>query len=157
MAKVSIDDPSEGCPCDDDGQCGTGQYCAQDDGCEATGACNIPPVECPDFAEAVCGCDGVTYLNSCVAQMMEVSLDSRFSDGCPCGDNTDCGAGQYCALGDKCGVVDGGDPMGTCDFRPADCEGEPDEPVCGCDDVTYDNECEANLAGVTVATDGACP
>lgn len=29
-------------------------------------------------------------------------------------------------------------------------------PVCGVDSVTYNNGCEANLAGVTTFTQGAC-
>jgi len=30
------------------------------------------------------------------------------------------------------------------------------EPVCGCDDQTYSNSCEANKAGVTEYTEGEC-
>ena len=157
LAEVSIADTSDGCPCDDDGACGTGQYCDLGSTCTAPGNCNIPPSSCEgESINAVCGCDDVTYANRCEAELAQVSIED-LSDGCPCEDNDACGAGQYCALGDQCGVVDGGAPMGTCDFRPTDCDGEPDEPVCGCDGVTYDNECEANLAGVTVATEGACP
>jgi hypothetical protein len=29
-------------------------------------------------------------------------------------------------------------------------------PVCGCDNVTYNNECEAKCAGVSNYTSGAC-
>ncbi|WP_018479813.1 Kazal-type serine protease inhibitor family protein [Pontibacter roseus] len=31
------------------------------------------------------------------------------------------------------------------------------DPVCGCDNKTYGNACEANRAGVTAYTQGACP
>lgn len=30
------------------------------------------------------------------------------------------------------------------------------EPVCGCNDQTYSNACEARKAGVTEFTDGGC-
>jgi hypothetical protein len=29
-------------------------------------------------------------------------------------------------------------------------------PVCGCDDMTYANECNAKAAGIDVAHDGPC-
>lgn len=31
------------------------------------------------------------------------------------------------------------------------------DPVCGCNDVTYGNECEANAAGVPSFSPGECP
>ena len=47
-----------------------------------------------------------------------------------------------------------------------DCEsGNPDNncvcyeiyaPVCGCDEVTYPNDCYAECAGITDYTEGAC-
>ena len=30
------------------------------------------------------------------------------------------------------------------------------DPVCGCDNVTYSNSCEADKAGVTSVVPGAC-
>jgi len=30
-------------------------------------------------------------------------------------------------------------------------------PVCGCDDITYSNECTANCAGVEIISVGKCP
>ena len=52
----------------------------------------------------------------------------------------------------QCGAADA---TGVCEARPDVC---PDiyAPVCGCDDQTYGNECEANAAGVSVASSGAC-
>jgi len=30
-------------------------------------------------------------------------------------------------------------------------------PVCGCDDITYSNECAANCADVEIVSNGTCP
>jgi hypothetical protein len=46
--------------------------------------------------------------------------------------------------------------MGVCSKRPQDCR-EVWLPVCGCDDVTYGNACEAARAGQSVQQKGRCP
>jgi hypothetical protein len=79
----------------------------------------------------------------------------RSSGGCqPCGGigGVQCPAEQYCDYGDQCRVPDG---SGTCYWRPRSCS-DIDVPVCGCDDRTYSNACQATMAGVTVLHRGAC-
>jgi predicted secreted protein len=65
-----------------------------------------------------------------------------------------CGAGSYCdyAAAASCGA---GDQTGKCDTKPQFCPALV-LPVCGCDGKTYNNSCEANRAGASVHTAGAC-
>ena len=65
-----------------------------------------------------------------------------------------CGEGQFCnyAADAGCGFADA---TGTCARLPEVCTREFD-PVCGCDGRTYGNSCNANAAGVAVASRGAC-
>ena len=62
--------------------------------------------------------------------------------------------GTYCRLepAAQCGAAD---RMGVCAPLPEFCTKEY-QPVCGCDDQTYGNACEAAAEGVSVAREGAC-
>lgn len=68
--------------------------------------------------------------------------------GLPCPD------GQICDI-DVPNACSGADLPGICKVKPEVC---PDvwEPVCGCDGVTYGNECERLMAGVQLDHTGAC-
>jgi len=65
-----------------------------------------------------------------------------------------CDAGEYCnfAPGAQCGAAD---QTGTCAPIPQVCTLEYN-PVCGCDDMTYGNACEAASNGVSVLHPGEC-
>jgi hypothetical protein len=67
-----------------------------------------------------------------------------------CDDNDGCDPGELCLK--KTGKCD---KKGKCELRPNACTAIFD-PVCGCDDRTYGNECEAWRAGVSVAAQGEC-
>lgn len=84
---------------------------------------------CTADNDPVCGCDGVTYENPCVA---EASGIATYGDG-PC-----------------TGCVDPAqvDPLAPCVTTY--------DPVCGCNGVTYLNSCEADKAGVLSTTPGLC-
>ena len=51
-------------------------YCHYPDGaCQGPGACEERPEVCPYLWDPVCGCDGETYANSCIAAAAGVSVD----------------------------------------------------------------------------------
>ncbi len=65
-----------------------------------------------------------------------------------------CAAGLYCAfpLDAHCGAAD---QSGVC-TRIAEMCTEQYDPVCGCNDKAYPNECYAAREGISVAAKGAC-
>jgi hypothetical protein len=71
------------------------------------------------------------------------------------GTNT-CQSDQFCSY-DPAAICGRADATGTCQPRPTGCTGGADVQVCGCDGVTYDSECLANMAGTSVDTQGPCP
>jgi len=146
-------------------QCGAGQFCdfAPDAACGAadqTGTCQENPDFCTEQFDPVCGCDGQTYGNACAANAAGVSVASEGecapASGADCGGllGASCGDGEFCnfAPDAQCGAAD---QTGTCEPTPEVCT-FIFAPVCGCDDQTYDNACAANVAGVSVASEGEC-
>jgi hypothetical protein len=139
--------------------CAEGSYCAHAPGsCDDTGACEARPQICPDVYLPVCGCDGKTYPNACYAARAGSSLDHEGAcevANSECGTllGLPCGAGEFCELPENtCSSADLG---GVCVEVPEACTQEWD-PVCGCDGVTYSNECSRRAAYVQKDHDGAC-
>lgn len=70
-------------------------------------------------------------------------------DGGSCATSGDCGPGEYCA---KSSCSDG---KGMCDRRPLLC-GADGPPACGCDGVTYWNDCLRRQGGASASKPGEC-
>ena len=102
--------------------------------------CRQPaPSFCIAEYDPVCGCNGVTYSNSCEAMAAWVrtwrwgACEEPLACVCPDGR-----AGTRCRK-----------PV------PSSCSSEYN-PVCGCDGATYTNKCTAFQAGIRTLRHGAC-
>jgi len=78
-------DPSVECV--DNSDCVKNHFCAKSCGqCESPGICLKYPEICPSVVTPVCGCDGVTYNNFCVAAVSGVSI--AYHGACVPSENT---------------------------------------------------------------------
>jgi hypothetical protein len=142
--------------CTDNEQCPSGEYCQKPIGhCDGLGACRPRPEQCPDVVDPVCGCDGRTYSNECDAGNLGITIAHRGECRPRCGTiaGIPCPQGQFCEYPPaSCDVAD---PEGACLVPPEACPLVVD-PACGCDGVTYSNDCERQRARAQLDHRGAC-
>jgi hypothetical protein len=149
-------------------QCEASEFCnfppSSDCGeTDKPGLCQVPTQACTREYNPVCGCDGQTYGNACTAAAARVSVRAPG----PCVSEGDggisrlCGgyAGLTCPVSEFCDYppeaqCGAGDHAGTCKPLPS-CTPNFD-PVCGCDGRTYEDECQAHAAGISVQHQGTC-
>ncbi len=93
-------------------------------------------INCGVVQEPVCGCDGVTYRNPCAAEASGI-IDYTYGL-CQTPNNGSCVEPREINMG-----------------VPQDCNSTY-APVCGCNGLTYINQCAAEASGVTQVTQGVC-
>ena len=139
------------------GACQSGLYCSGQACTGDKGFCSSKPPMCPDYEDPHCGCDNKTYKNPCLVAKAGVVMKHKGAcggggggkkegDACTVG-KLECDQKLFCS--GTCGA------SGTCKKKPTTC-GNEFKQVCGCDNKTYSNACQANFEGQVAKSQGAC-
>ena len=161
-------------------QCTSGSYF--DGGSCVKGTLNCSNL----LPDSVCGCDNNTYLNSCVARANGIksftkgecstsstALSCSNDDQCPSGKCPDNKAYKnFSCVSNKCKrITFTTDPCSSADCKcltgeffdgkncilgKLNCLSSINDPVCGCDGITYSNSCTARTSGIKQFTKGEC-
>ncbi len=128
---------------------------------------------CPDIYEPVCGVDRITYQNLCY--LKKAGIKKAYDGECKkyCYSDFDCLENEFCEFPEGwCGgIIDyEAQDLLSCSgktecippFEFGNCIKKPEicidiyEPVCGCNGITYSNECEMMSEKVSLAYRGEC-
>jgi hypothetical protein len=107
-------------------------------------------------------CAGPWTPDACCPMCHHVLGVCRVAAKPSCSTNSQCQGSEFCNVDGNCPQLMG--VPGFCQVRPGLCDDEGSScgcptiysPVCGCDNTTYDNECRAHSAGVSIAFKGIC-
>lgn len=145
-------------------ECGNNEFCLINTGdcrkrtASINGVCSAMSPACGADYSPVCGCDGITYSNSCTARSAGMNIVHEGKcrgQTCRYPNDDDCRDDEFCK-------VETGDCRkrsttisGKCTEKPEMCTLDYN-PVCGCDGETYGNACQADGYGVSIVSEGEC-
>ncbi|MEZ4984453.1 MAG: Kazal-type serine protease inhibitor domain-containing protein [Saprospiraceae bacterium] len=105
-------------------------YVVTSDATSVNATTGVITFNCSTAYQPVCGCNGVTYTNTCIAEASGITVYTQGTCESACIDPS------QMVLTPTCPTTY--------------------EPVCGCNGITYTNACQADAAGVVSYTNGSC-
>jgi hypothetical protein len=121
--------------CSSDADCESAAwYCSRLSCDDAAGVCLPVPIECDAVFDPVCGCDNITYFNTCVLESYGESARhprdcSDMNVHAPCMNDDECGDGRTCVhLFPRPDEMNCSYHFGTCWGIPSDCDGSDMDP-----------------------------